>query len=42
MKILVTGGCGFIGGNLVKKLKQQGFYVKTIDIKPKADYSFDI
>ena len=42
MRILVTGGCGFIGGNLVKKLKQQGFYVKTIDIKPEADYSFDI
>ena len=42
MRILVTGGCGFIGNNLINKLKSQNHYVKTIDLKPEADYSFDI
>ena len=42
MRILVTGGCGFIGNNLINKLKNQNHYVKTIDLKPEADYSFDI
>ncbi|MGC8620281.1 MAG: NAD-dependent epimerase/dehydratase family protein, partial [Thermoplasmata archaeon] len=27
MKILVTGGSGFIGRNIVKKLKNKGHYV---------------
>ena len=31
MKILVTGGCGFIGHNLVKKLKSLGHFVYVID-----------
>ena len=25
MRILVTGGCGFIGNNLINKLKSQNF-----------------
>lgn len=31
MKILVTGGCGFIGLNLVNKLKQKNFEVIVLD-----------
>ena len=36
-KILVTGGSGFIGLNLVKKLHESGFQVDCIDIKPVAE-----
>lgn len=42
MRILITGGCGFIGSNLVKRLKNLGHYVKIVDIKPNKDYCFDI
>jgi UDP-glucose 4-epimerase len=35
MKILVTGGSGFIGRNIVKKLKDKNYYVITFDIKDK-------
>lgn len=31
--ILVCGGGGFIGGHLVKKLKQEGHWVRVIDLK---------
>ena len=41
--ILVTGGCGFIGGNLVKKLKDLGHNVIVCDFKAKSpDYAYDI
>ena len=33
-KALVCGGGGFIGGHLVKKLKREGYWVRTADIKP--------
>lgn len=32
-KILILGGGGFIGGNLAKKLKQDGNFVRIVDIK---------
>ena len=41
MNILVTGGSGFIGRNLVKLLKEEGNTVATLDIRDKnsvADY----
>ena len=31
MKILVTGGCGFIGSNLIRKLLDQGHTIYNID-----------
>ena len=31
MKILVTGGAGFIGTNLIRKLKNYGHYIVSID-----------
>tara|TARA_B100001250_G_C19816232_1_gene798570 strand:- start:1928 stop:2824 length:897 start_codon:yes stop_codon:yes gene_type:complete len=40
--ILVTGGCGFIGTHLVRRLKSLGYNVTTVDLKTDADYCFDI
>ena len=31
MKILITGGCGFVGSNLALFLKKKGFAVHTLD-----------
>ena len=31
MKVLITGGCGFIGVNLVKFLSERGFTIRIID-----------
>ena len=31
MKVLVTGGCGFIGSNLVHELHAQGFDITVVD-----------
>src|SRR5579883_698837 len=32
-RILVNGAGGFIGGRLVKRLKEEGFWVRAVDIK---------
>lgn len=31
-KALVLGARGFIGGHLVRKLKEQGFWVRGVDL----------
>ena len=36
--VLVLGGGGFIGGHLAKKLKQEGFWVRVVDIKPNHEF----
>lgn len=35
---LVLGGGGFIGGHLAKRLKEDGFYVRVVDIKRKHEF----
>jgi nucleoside-diphosphate-sugar epimerase len=35
---LVLGGGGFIGGHLAKRLKEEGFWVRIIDIKKQHEY----
>jgi GDP-D-mannose 3',5'-epimerase len=35
---LVLGGGGFIGGHLAKRLKEEGFWVRIVDIKNKHEY----
>ena len=42
MNILVTGGHGLIGINLVSKLKKMNHNVITVDLNPAADYVLDI
>jgi nucleoside-diphosphate-sugar epimerase len=37
-KALVLGGGGFIGGHLAKRLKDEGFWVRIVDIKEKHEY----
>src|SRR6266404_429350 len=33
-RVLVNGAGGFIGGHLVKRLKEEGNWVRAVDIKP--------
>jgi nucleoside-diphosphate-sugar epimerase len=35
---LVLGGGGFIGGHLAKRLKDEGFWVRIVDVKDKHEY----
>jgi GDP-D-mannose 3',5'-epimerase len=37
-KALILGGGGFIGGHLGKKLKDEGFWVRIVDIKTEHEY----
>ena len=32
-RALITGAGGFIGGHLVKRLKEEGFWVRGVDVK---------
>ncbi|MEM2981366.1 MAG: NAD-dependent epimerase/dehydratase family protein [Thermoproteota archaeon] len=36
-KVVVTGACGFIGSHLVNYLKQKGYYVIAVDVKPQSE-----
>jgi len=36
--IVVAGGGGFIGGHLAAKLLEQGFAVRSVDVKPTEDW----
>jgi phosphate starvation-inducible protein PhoH len=40
-KVLVLGGGGFIGGHLAKKLKDEGNWVRVVDIKNHEHFSHD-
>lgn len=40
-KVLILGGGGFIGGHLAKKLKNEGNYVRVVDIKKHEYFSED-
>ena len=40
-KAVVLGGGGFIGGHLAKRLKQEGFWVRVVDIKNHEYFSHD-
>lgn len=35
---LVLGGGGFIGGHLAKRLKEEGFWVRVVDVKEKHEF----
>lgn len=37
-KALVLGGGGFIGGHLAKRLKEEGMWVRVVDIKTKHEF----
>ena len=37
-RVAVLGGGGFIGGHLAKRLKQEGCWVRVVDIKPSHEF----
>lgn len=37
-RALILGGGGFIGGHLAKRLKDEGFWVRIVDIKEKHEF----
>lgn len=38
MRVLVCGGGGFIAGHLVRRLLDEGHWVRAVDIKPKEEW----
>lgn len=40
-KAVVLGGGGFIGGHLAKKLKEEGYWVRVVDIKKHEYFNHD-
>lgn len=36
-RILVTGGCGMLGGNLVRRLQRDGHLVRSVDLREPAE-----
>lgn len=40
-KILVLGGGGFIGGHLAKRLKEEGHWIRVVDIKEHEYFNHD-
>lgn len=40
MRVLITGGAGFIGGHLAERLVQQGHEVHIVDRKPVNDWPY--
>jgi len=40
-KAVVLGGGGFIGGHLAKRLKEEGYWVRVVDIKKHEYFSHD-
>ena len=41
MTILITGGLGYVGSNLVQKLLDLNFKVRVLDLKLYGDLIFD-
>ena len=41
MRILITGGLGYVGSNLVQKLLDLNFKVRVLDLKLYGDLLFD-
>ena len=42
MKILITGGCGFVGTNLSIYLKEKGFSISSLDNLSKKGSLFNL
>lgn len=42
MKILITGGCGFVGANLILFLKDKNFNVSSLDNLSKKGSKFNL
>lgn len=41
-RVLVTGSTGFIGGHLTKRLKEDGYWVRGVDIQPVREWDTSV